>query len=74
MELFGEDHNMRPGWVTVGKNISTTNFKAKVRGPVSQGLSVKASGQVPAQKQHQHRPAKRSHVCTWHRRYTALYL
>lgn len=30
LELFGEDHNMRPGWVTVGKNISTTNFKLKV--------------------------------------------
>jgi N6-adenosine-specific RNA methylase IME4 len=26
LELFGEDHNMRPGWVTVGKNISQTNF------------------------------------------------
>ena len=26
IELFGEDHNLRPGWVTVGKAISTSNF------------------------------------------------
>eukprot|EP00879_Flechtneria_rotunda_P026459 GHRR01028212.1.p2 GENE.GHRR01028212.1~~GHRR01028212.1.p2 ORF type:complete len:259 (+),score=66.68 GHRR01028212.1:600-1376(+) len=27
LELFGEDHNIRPGWVTAGKNISQTTFK-----------------------------------------------
>ncbi|KAJ4457588.1 putative Methyltransferase MT-A70 family protein [Paratrimastix pyriformis] len=26
LELFGEDHNIRPGWVTVGNQITTTNF------------------------------------------------
>lgn len=31
LELFGEDHNMRPGWVTVGKNISHSNFNRQVR-------------------------------------------
>lgn len=29
LELFGEDHNLRPGWVTVGKDISTPNFDPK---------------------------------------------
>jgi N6-adenosine-specific RNA methylase IME4 len=31
LELFGEDHNIRDGWVTVGKAISRTNFKPTVR-------------------------------------------
>jgi hypothetical protein len=35
LELFGEDHNMRAGWVTVGKNITTSNFKPQVRECVS---------------------------------------
>lgn len=26
LELFGEDHNIRPGWVTVGNNLSSSNF------------------------------------------------
>lgn len=26
LELFGEDHNIRPGWVTVGRSLSTSNF------------------------------------------------
>ncbi|KAJ3031018.1 N6-adenosine-methyltransferase subunit mettl14, partial [Rhizophlyctis rosea] len=26
LELFGEDHNIRPGWVTLGSQISTSNF------------------------------------------------
>ncbi|KAF8672659.1 hypothetical protein HU200_049352 [Digitaria exilis] len=26
LELFGEDHNIRPGWLTLGKSLSTSNF------------------------------------------------
>ncbi|CAM6105360.1 unnamed protein product [Calypogeia fissa] len=26
LELFGEDHNIRAGWVTVGKGLSSSNF------------------------------------------------
>ncbi|KAG2496477.1 hypothetical protein HYH03_005303 [Edaphochlamys debaryana] len=26
LELFGEDHNIRPGWVTVGKQLTSSNF------------------------------------------------
>lgn len=26
LELFGEDHNIRNGWLTLGKNISSSNF------------------------------------------------
>ncbi|KAJ3682532.1 hypothetical protein LUZ60_015105 [Juncus effusus] len=26
LELFGEDHNIRPGWLTVGKGLSSSNF------------------------------------------------
>eukprot|EP01105_Mastigella_eilhardi_P006526 TRINITY_DN1806_c0_g1_i1.p1 TRINITY_DN1806_c0_g1~~TRINITY_DN1806_c0_g1_i1.p1 ORF type:complete len:459 (-),score=62.80 TRINITY_DN1806_c0_g1_i1:31-1407(-) len=28
LELFGEDHNIRPGWVTIGDKISSSNFSA----------------------------------------------
>lgn len=31
LELFGEDHNIRSGWMTVGKGLSSTNFNAEVR-------------------------------------------
>jgi hypothetical protein len=30
LELFGEDHNIRAGWITVGKNLSSSNFNAQV--------------------------------------------
>ncbi|CAG8483916.1 8427_t:CDS:2 [Ambispora leptoticha] len=26
LELFGEDHNIRPGWLTIGLGLSSTNF------------------------------------------------
>jgi N6-adenosine-specific RNA methylase IME4 len=26
IELFGEDHNRRPGWLTLGKSVSSSNF------------------------------------------------
>lgn len=26
LELFGEDHNLRDGWLTLGRDLSTTNF------------------------------------------------
>lgn len=29
LELFGEDHNLRPGWVTVGNSLSASNFNAE---------------------------------------------
>ncbi|KAL6980339.1 mRNA (2'-O-methyladenosine-N(6)-)-methyltransferase [Sarracenia purpurea var. burkii] len=29
LELFGEDHNIRSGWLTVGKGLSSTNFNAE---------------------------------------------
>eukprot|EP00891_Asterochloris_glomerata_P004926 jgi/Astpho2/4926/Aster-05853 len=28
LELFGEDHNIRPGWVTVGSALTSSNFNA----------------------------------------------
>jgi hypothetical protein len=30
LELFGEDHNIRPGWLTLGKNLSYSNFNKEV--------------------------------------------
>jgi len=30
LELFGEDHNIRPGWVTVGNSLVGSNFSAQV--------------------------------------------
>ncbi|KAK6925843.1 MT-A70-like [Dillenia turbinata] len=30
LELFGEDHNIRSGWLTVGKGLSSSNFNAEV--------------------------------------------
>lgn len=30
IELFGEDHNIRAGWVTVGKGLTSSNFKPQV--------------------------------------------
>ncbi|XP_020592588.1 methyltransferase-like protein 1 [Phalaenopsis equestris] len=29
LELFGEDHNIRPGWLTVGKGLTSSNFNAE---------------------------------------------
>ncbi|XP_059626232.1 N6-adenosine-methyltransferase non-catalytic subunit MTB-like [Cornus florida] len=29
LELFGEDHNIRSGWLTVGKGLSSSNFDAE---------------------------------------------
>ncbi|CAI0403078.1 unnamed protein product [Linum tenue] len=31
LELFGEDHNIRAGWLTVGKELSSSNFNAEVQ-------------------------------------------
>ncbi len=31
LELFGEDHNIRPGWVTVGRDLSGSNFSPQAR-------------------------------------------
>lgn len=31
LELFGEDHNIRSGWLTVGKELSSSNFNKEVR-------------------------------------------
>jgi len=31
IELFGEDHNIRTGWLTVGKGLSSSNFNAEVK-------------------------------------------
>ena len=28
LELFGEEHNVRPGWVTVGQKLAGSNFSA----------------------------------------------
>ena len=30
LELFGEEHNIRPGWVTVGRSLHTSNFSPTV--------------------------------------------
>ena len=30
LELFGEDHNIRAGWLTVGKGLSSSNFNSEV--------------------------------------------
>ena len=31
LELFGHDHNIRPGWVTVGNELTSSNFDPAVR-------------------------------------------
>jgi hypothetical protein len=30
LELFGEDRNIRPGWVTVGRQLTSSNFDPEV--------------------------------------------
>jgi N6-adenosine-specific RNA methylase IME4 len=35
LELFGEDHNIRPGWLTLGKNLSYSNFNKEVHNNIS---------------------------------------
>lgn len=37
LELFGEDHNIRAGWLTVGKGLSSSNFDSQVK--ISYSLS-----------------------------------
>lgn len=37
LELFGEDHNIRPGWVTVGRDLTSSNFDPQVPCPHSAG-------------------------------------
>ncbi|CAK9222204.1 unnamed protein product [Sphagnum troendelagicum] len=32
IELFGEDHNIRAGWVTVGKGLTSSNFNPQIYG------------------------------------------
>ena len=31
LELFGQDNNIRPGWVTVGNELTSSNFEPGVR-------------------------------------------
>jgi hypothetical protein len=33
LELFGEDHNIRPGWVTIGNALVGSNFNSQVHKP-----------------------------------------
>lgn len=35
LELFGEDHNIRSGWLTVGTGLSSSNFNSEVCSPFS---------------------------------------
>jgi len=30
LELFGEDHNIRPGWVTLGNKMSSSNWNTEI--------------------------------------------
>jgi N6-adenosine-specific RNA methylase IME4 len=39
IELFGEDHNIRPGWVTLGKSLSSSNFDIDMYNSYFQGES-----------------------------------
>ncbi|KAK8639257.1 hypothetical protein V6N13_137646 [Hibiscus sabdariffa] len=39
LELFGEEHNIRYGWLTVGKGLSSSNFNAEVS-PVSFDMAI----------------------------------
>jgi N6-adenosine-specific RNA methylase IME4 len=36
LELFGEDHNIRPGWLTLGKALSSSNFNRGMKNDLSQ--------------------------------------
>lgn len=40
LELFGEDHNIRPGWLTLGKGLSYSNFNKEVKKAESPTLCV----------------------------------
>ena len=37
LELFGEDHNIRPGWVTLGNKISSSNWNEEAYASFFQG-------------------------------------
>ena len=43
LELFGEDHNIRPGWLTLGGALTSSNFDAKAYGE-QVGLSAQWTG------------------------------
>jgi N6-adenosine-specific RNA methylase IME4 len=30
IEIFGEDHNLQPGWLTIGNGLSSSNFNKEV--------------------------------------------
>ena len=40
LELFGEDHNIRPGWVTVGSDLTSSNFNRQVHKPLDIPLTL----------------------------------
>lgn len=41
LELFGEDHNIRSGWLTAGKGLSSSNFNAEVKYQLAQILLIR---------------------------------
>lgn len=45
LELFGEDHNVRPGWVTVGLSLSASNFSPQVSALSSSFLFLSTSSE-----------------------------
>ena len=44
LELFGGDRNIRAGWVTVGKDLTSSNFNAQVS---LSGIKEGVGGSVP---------------------------
>jgi N6-adenosine-specific RNA methylase IME4 len=47
LELFGEDHNIRPGWLTLGKDLSYSNFNKEVESWMFHFLKVHTTTQAP---------------------------
>lgn len=43
LELFGENHNIRSGWLTAGKGLSSSNFNAEVHAPCNVRMRFKDS-------------------------------
>jgi N6-adenosine-specific RNA methylase IME4 len=47
LELFGEDHNIRPGWVTIGSQLTSTNWNKESYLSYFQGDSGHLLGTLP---------------------------
>eukprot|EP00898_Chlorokybus_atmophyticus_P000649 jgi/Chlat1/1585/Chrsp123S08669 len=47
LELFGEDHNIRQGWITLGKSLTSSSFNPEAYAACFQGKDLHLVGTTP---------------------------